>query len=533
MAQSPHSSLPSPAVADSPPPLPDLDTLVSHLVAAKRSLSSINHVWRANEIVRAARSALEESVILSARTGFLRRGLDDQLRLLYDVRAEVEDVAIRGRSEFSTALKELDSVDEQLKRTLDILRETTVEPAFRPPDESPKSLHDFVDERGVEELQSILKDAIDNTNTAQADLVKSNGAFDDDLRSIRRALGKYRKRTEASSSSISSSSPSASHVHTPDPSLLPDLLRSLESHAQEMAGLLESLVRHYDLCVTAIKHTEGGGAAAQNIAGDLPSGVNVDSNPADDAENARPLEPLTRAEYHEMLTVLTKDAGEADDVVLEIQDRISEMEATLERVVEQRDALTSACTATTEIFHRLSKFASTKLPGYVGQTHIFSGVWKEEHERVKSGMADLTDLRGLYIGFLDAYDGLILEAERRKKIRLSVEEILRDARSKLDQLYDDDLHARERFRVDQGDYLPSDIWPNLGKGPMNVEFRRVFDGAGQKEERETEEDVARTEDHHTSHTFGDDDSIPDLPHQAVQRAMERVKMRSKPSRVKR
>src|SRR5205814_1746394 len=100
-------------------PLPDLDTLISHLVAAKRSLSSINHVWRANEIVTTARAALEESVVLSARTGFLRRGLEGQLRLLYDVRSEVEDVASRGRAEFAALLKELDLVDGQLKRTVD------------------------------------------------------------------------------------------------------------------------------------------------------------------------------------------------------------------------------------------------------------------------------------------------------------------------------------------------------------------------------------------------------------------------------
>ena len=68
--------------------MPQLETLISHLVAAKRSLSSINHVWRANEIVTAARSALEESVVVSARTGFLRRGLNNQLRLLYSVRTE-------------------------------------------------------------------------------------------------------------------------------------------------------------------------------------------------------------------------------------------------------------------------------------------------------------------------------------------------------------------------------------------------------------------------------------------------------------
>ena len=47
-----HPPRPPPPALDSS--MPQLDTLISHLVASKRSLSSINHVWRANEIVTAA-----------------------------------------------------------------------------------------------------------------------------------------------------------------------------------------------------------------------------------------------------------------------------------------------------------------------------------------------------------------------------------------------------------------------------------------------------------------------------------------------
>ncbi|KAL1954554.1 hypothetical protein VTO42DRAFT_1065 [Malbranchea cinnamomea] len=548
MAPSPYSS--SESIAHSPDaggddaggsPLPGLDTLVSHLVAAKRSLSSINHVWRANEIVTTARAALEESVVLSARTGFLRRGLDDQLQLLYNVREEVEQVELRGRDEFTAALQELDSVDDHLKQTLEILRETTVEPAFRPPNEPLKSLHDFVDETAVEEIQSLLKDAIDKTNTAHANLEESNNAFDNDLRSIQKALRKYNKKIQTSSQSQSYPSPSASAVNVPSPSLFPELLQSLESHAQEMANLLQSLVRHYDLCVTAVKHTEGGGAAATRVAGDLPTGVNVGSNTqvTEQGEDLHPLEPLTEEEYREMIAVVTKDAPEANEVVHEIQERISEMETTLEQVLEQRDALAAACASTTEIFHRLAHFASRKLPGYIAQTHVFTGIWREQHDRIQSGMADLTELRSMYTGFLDAYDGLILEAARRRSVRMAVEKVLRDARAKLDKLYEEDLKARETFRVEQGDYLPNDIWPGLGKGPVKIEFKRVSDNGHPKEEGDNaaaggnegeKEASGQNEDYYA---VDGGESLPELPRQVVERALERVKMRGRALRIPR
>ncbi|PGH04341.1 hypothetical protein AJ79_07121 [Helicocarpus griseus UAMH5409] len=558
---------------------PDLETLVSHLVAAKRSLSSIHHVWRANEIVTTARAALEESVIVSSRTSFLRRGLDEQLRLLYGVRTEVERVAHQGRSEFAAALKELDTVDARLTETLDMLRDTTVEAAFRPAGEETKTLFDFVDDRSVEEIQSLLKASIDSTNAAQAELDESNRAFDDDIYSIRQALGKYRdvvKKRLGSSSSLSSSSPSASRVSIPSPSLIPELLRSLEAHARGMADLLESLVRHFDLCVTAVKHTEGGGAAARSITGDLPTGVDVGVSVGNEIEDGNgsgalqaPPEPITKTEYQEMINVLMKDASEAEDVVLEIQDRIAEMETNLERVLEQRDALNSVYTSTTEIFHRLSTVASSQLTNYISQAHAFTRVWKEEHGHIQAGMAELSDLRNLYAGFLDAYDRLIMEVTRRKAVRLSVDKVLRETRRELDKLFEEDVRARETFKTDYGDYLPSDIWPGLGQCPARVEFTRVSggklegteaisaptvvnkhgregkglsdggngddtdmgDGATAEIPAAPEKGDADIAGENSAEPGTGDDSIPELPKHVVQKAFNRLKIRAKGPRI--
>jgi autophagy-related protein 17 len=77
-----------------------LQTLVTHLLASKRSLSSIDTVWRANELVTTARAALEESVIVSARTEFLRNGISEQMKFLRRVRGGIENVYKDGQREF-------------------------------------------------------------------------------------------------------------------------------------------------------------------------------------------------------------------------------------------------------------------------------------------------------------------------------------------------------------------------------------------------------------------------------------------------
>jgi autophagy-related protein 17 len=79
---------------------PSLETLVSHLLSSKRSLSSISTVWRANEIVTSARAALEESVVLHARSEFLRSGITEQVKVLKKVRNGVEGVYQDGQRDF-------------------------------------------------------------------------------------------------------------------------------------------------------------------------------------------------------------------------------------------------------------------------------------------------------------------------------------------------------------------------------------------------------------------------------------------------
>jgi len=124
-----------------------------------------------------------------------------------------------------------------------------------------------------------------------------------------------------------------------------------------------------------------------------------------------------------------------------------------------------------------------------------------------------------------------------------VEKVLQEARGKLDRLFEEDVRAREAFRTEQGDYLPSDIWPGLGGGPMRVEFTRVSGGkldGGAYAERKSEgregEDMGTIPSTTAATTWqygianGGSDSIPDLPKHVVERALGRLKMRAKGAR---
>jgi autophagy-related protein 17 len=466
-----------------------IDTLITHLVASKRSLSSISVVQNATSILSEARSALESTTVLAARTIYLRRSLASQAKILRSVQYELETSIHNVGQDFRAVLKQLDRTDKKLHTTIATLQVTRIEDGFKTghtaesnPNAAPsgtgkETLHDFVDDQPVEALKEHLKDAIDNVRQSQQEMDEAMLAFQRDLQSVNAALSD----DAAPLSRIESAAPQ------PD---MGNLLRALEDHAREMAQSLESLVKHFDLCVTAIKHTEGGGAAVAKNVGteDLPEGVDVE-----DFEG--PARSMSEEERLEMMQVLENDAAEVDDVVIEIQDRHAEMEAQLDQIMLWKERKDGAYDDVMNAIRLLEKIG-LRLPNLIAESSKLANRWAEEKIKIEDGMAGMEDLCEVYENFLHAYDGLIVEVARRKAVKRQMEKVANEAQAKLDKLFEEDQARRDTFREEQGDYLPSDIWHGLASMPPNFAFSRLNE---------------------------DDGSVPDLPRKTVEDALRRLK----------
>ena len=453
---------------------PSLEVLVAHLLAAKRSLSCVEQVYRANDLVIQTRQALEDQTKLIARTVFLHNGSVAQVQLLGHVLSHVRNIAQEGESDLQSVLQVLDLSESRLRQTLQQLRATVVEPSLRPVDEPSKSLVDFVDESGVEGLLGAIKESIDATVAARQTFKKSNKLLEDETAHVKNLLEAQDGRGSAGELSNGLQSP------------IPDILQGMDERAQEMADNLESLVKHFDMCVTAIKHTEGGGAAAQNITTDLPEGVELGLTNEDD--------PLSEEERTEMLTVLEKDASEAEEVVIEIKDRSTEIEAYFEQSVAHYDLLSETHAREITAFKLLEEVGG-KLPAYILQSQIFLAKWEDEKVKIEERMDELEVLRGFYDGFLRAYDKLIIEIGRRKAMESKIAKVAQEAMGKIDRLYAEDVADRDSFRQEQGDFLPVDIWPGLMLPPKRYKVS--------------------PEDENAS-------SVPDISASVIQRAIRRV-----------
>ncbi|CEI38492.1 unnamed protein product [Fusarium venenatum] len=430
--------------ADPNAPSISIDTLVTHLLVAKRSLSSMTLVLRANEIANAARQSHEDVAILAAQAGFLKESILDQTTILVRVRRSLQGTYDWGKRDFKKLIRSMDLVDGGLEHTMEMLRETSVEGVFRPEGEDRRSLLDFIDEGGVHGVREAMKKSIQELQSFDGDLLR----FDTDIRNLKKIIN---------------DTPTLSHDDTHIPTI--ELLESLVDHSANMAQLLVSLTHHFDMCVTAIRTTEGGVALARRRAAEATQsqgndGVSISGVIAEQESNVSDLEPNTAKDRAEMLKVVVQDAGEVEDVVQEIQERLTAMEQDYLVLQEQHDISKQAYTNMLEAYALLGEIGD-RLADYLAAEGDFKSRWDMEKESVFSKLQEMQQLKEFYERYASAYDSLILEVERRRAVDDRVRSIWRKAQENVDKLLDADGASRETFRQDVGEYLPTDLWAGM------------------------------------------------------------------------
>lgn len=79
-----------------------------------------------------------------------------------------------AKKSLKSVIKTLDAANARLESTMELLRSTMVEAAFRPSSEEPRSLLDFVDEEGVETMRDALKESIRDSKVCYRHLISWN-----------------------------------------------------------------------------------------------------------------------------------------------------------------------------------------------------------------------------------------------------------------------------------------------------------------------------------------------------------------------
>lgn len=366
-----------------------------------------------------------------------------------------------------------------------------MEAAFRPVEEPTKYLFDFVDEGGIGNLEADIKGSIDRFDAARQQLAETCEAFEQDLERLHDSLSPQQE----------------ADVHLQEGETpVPALFYQLETKATEAAGHLEGLVKHYDLCVTALKHTEGGGDAINqaSMGEEQQTSALVGLGVELEKMKAAPTKDIGEEERRQLFGVLARDASEVDEVVAEIKDSLAEMEDSISQITAYIDSLRETFGRLREATTHLKEIVG-KIPIYISACAEFQRAWEDEKVLLVEKQEELTGLTDFYAGFSDAYDELILEVHRRRQVRRDMEKVIKNALNQLDELYEEDAHRRDSFRENQAEFIPSDLWPGLVNAPPRWKLIR-----------DNEEDE------------GTDGEVPEIKKSVIERSLKRVKERQKP-----
>ncbi|AGO12457.1 AaceriAER106Cp [[Ashbya] aceris (nom. inval.)] len=196
-------------------------------------------------------------------------------------------------------------------------------------------------------------------------------------------------------------------------------IRQLET---DLADILKSLTDHYDKCLLL-------------KAGDLPAAEQLE------------LFEVVKNDDQELESIM----GVLEVIVKDIKSLAKNVSIKLRQKEKDRQQLKNG----------MGK-ALSELLKYEEHLTVFQGIDDLIRNFKVSCLHNVSKVRELcefYDNFLNSYQVLLREVERRRKVARQMQDILQECEGKLSELSDTDLKLRQQFLIRHGDYLPENIWP--------------------------------------------------------------------------
>ncbi|CCG81354.1 Autophagy-related protein 17 [Taphrina deformans PYCC 5710] len=421
-----------------------------HYSAAKQALSRGNTICEhAHELSKETESSLASAAAIAAQIRFLRDALQDQLQILQTIASQIVKEEEKYQVSFTSALTDLDVLDGSLNNVLERLKTTPVAKELRtqlPGDvtgssqnaRSTDTLFDFADDTAIESLKGQLRQVVDDMQENQENLDQFRSGYVSTLAELDKACSTLPDLPDLPLSSTSPATVSQKSAPTKRSPLSMSVVtkgytKQQEDHINEMAGLLLSLSKHYDHASTLLK-----------------------------SESTLPMDEL-----EELHSIVEHDAQQLEDVILELDERVVDLEADVALVKAHINICVSVQGITVELFSRFEALDVDSVTTNLVRLRKDRG---QTDERLDELREQLVALASHYAAFSQSYDALLIEVDRRVKYENTVSNFLAQTRQTLARIAQEESARREDFIHDHGDTLPGDIWPGIRHQPVTYDF---------------------------------------------------------------
>ncbi|KAF8501266.1 autophagy-related protein 17 [Gautieria morchelliformis] len=261
-----------------------------------------------------------------------------------------------------------------------------------------KTLRDFVDERGLEDLF----ESIEGERSALDDILGATATHPATITSI---TNQIRSLLSTSLSDVSA------------------LLVKQERTSGGMASHLESLAAHYDQMATALKEKEAG----EDIGEEDMEGI-----------------------------FFVRDTAELPSIVSELEESIGSIETVYQDIMDVKNELQSSLATQSQILDSLDSLGHKMESMLQEQTEIETET-QATYDTLNDYLESLLSLRSTYDTYQMSYNALVMEMDRRIRYRNDMELLVQEMREKLGRLRDDEMTARDGFYSAHSASIPDDL----------------------------------------------------------------------------
>ncbi|RHZ84643.1 hypothetical protein Glove_78g56 [Diversispora epigaea] len=280
------------------------------------------------------------------------------------------------------------------------------------------SLYDYVEEQGIQELK--LK-----TQEEVMAIQRHYNTSSKVIENINNELKKLDEILMNNNISLEESGVDFSH----------EKFSILEQETQNMAETLESLARHYDQVTAALKAFQS-------------------------HSNAKSMLDIS---------VLEKDTDIIPTIVQELQEGLQFIDSVSEEVRVRNHIYKASYEEANKLFNELDGFTNN-FENYANILKELETHFEKDSAMVDRLLDELLNLNLWYEEFSKAYDQMIIEIDRRHKVKEQHEKAAEEYLNKLEGLYIEEIQQRDSFFGNYGRYLPSDLCPPILETPIRYEI---------------------------------------------------------------
>ncbi|KKF93159.1 Autophagy-related protein 17 [Ceratocystis platani] len=398
------------SLVEPPKPAISAERLIDILLAAKSSLASVANAVNATGNVAEVTALLEDAVVTSTQTSFVTQGIKSQIRLLKQLR--------------------------------------DIHKALRPQDEETRTLLDFAEEENVKSIEQDLSVAVNELQDARSAFQNECDRFIADIQTLEVLIG-IRPAPNATDKEKTRLS-SAIKPHDPE---LTKLQTSAQSNLDDIATSLDSLSKHFDHCLVAVKSMPGALALARERAPEIWSQQH---------DSLDQMKPVTAQEFMQLISVVVEDSTIVDDTSAQINEQTRMIEQALAQMRDKLDDVQARYLHTLDAFVML-KESGARIHELIEAERLFTQRWALEKRNVRENLISMDTLTRCFDDYHRTYHALLVEADRRRHVEERIHHVWAKAREQVDRLMQLDATETERFRSDHGDSLPGDLWPDLDR----------------------------------------------------------------------